>query len=85
MYFEERTKRIDHHVTSGDTHFKEREFPSFGAMPLVCRKFNLERILVIVGFIDGMKESAGMAEQIWTREILKYLVKYAPLKIEADE
>ena len=58
----------------------EREFPEFDAMPLVWRKLSTEERKLVFGYIHDMKQRVVSNDRVWTRETLKYLVKYVPLK-----
>ena len=63
-----------------DTYFKEREFPTCDTMPSFCRNFIPERRNFVVGYIDDMNKHVGKNYWVWTRDKMKYLVKYVLLK-----
>ena len=67
-------------MKTGNTYFKEREFSAFYAMPLVWIKLSTEERKLVFGYIHDMKQRVVSNDRVWTRETLKFLVKYVPLK-----
>ena len=67
-------------MNTWDTYLNEREFPEFDAMPSISRKLSPERRNLVVRYIDYMNQRVDRNYLVWTRETLKYLVKYVLLK-----
>ena len=67
-------------MNTGDTYLNERAFTAFDAMPSICRNLSPERRKLVVRYIDYMKQRVDRNYLVWTRETLKYLVKYVLLK-----
>ena len=63
-------------MNKGGTYFKDIEFPEFNEMLSVWIKLGPDKSKFVVGYIDDMTQCMGSNGWVWTRNGIKYLVKY---------